>query len=153
MNMKRILMTAAAIVLGTAAFTPAQAHAQAGFNVVIGNAPPPARYEVVPVARRGHVWSPGHWSWNGRKHVWVQAHWERARAGHYYQRPQWRQGNNGWHLNRGGWQRRAYSDSHHRAVVVHPANHHRAAVHNRRDRDRDGVPNRYDSRPYNPRRY
>jgi hypothetical protein len=142
MNMKRILMTAAAIVLGAAAFTPAQAQAQVGVNVVIGKAPPPVRYETVPVARRGHVWAPGHWSWNGRRHVWVQGHWERARAGHYYQHPQWRQGNNGWRLNRGGWQREAYS-----------GNHHRAVAHGRRDHDRDGVPNRYDSRPHNPRRY
>lgn len=162
--MKKILITAAAIILSTAAFIPAQAHAQVGFNIVIGNAPPPVRYEVVPAARRGYVWTPGYWDWSGRRHVWTQGQWERSRAGHHYQRPQWSQGNNGWQLNRGGWQRGAHPGNQSRAVVAapnhqgrafvaHPGNQGRAAGQKRSDRDGDGVPNRYDNRPDNPRRY
>lgn len=104
--MKRILCTtAAAIVLSMAAFIPTQAVAQIAFNIVIGDAPPPVRYEVVPRARRGYEWAPGYWNWNGRRHVWARGHWERVRVGHYYQRPEWQQNNDGWRLNRGGWQR------------------------------------------------
>ena len=28
-----------------------------------------------PAPRAGHIWSPGHWEWNGRRHVWVAGHW------------------------------------------------------------------------------
>ncbi|MFD2271134.1 hypothetical protein ACFS07_08310 [Undibacterium arcticum] len=102
--MKRILYTAAAIILSTAAVIPTQAVAQVGVNVIIGNAPPPVRYEVVPAPRRGQEWAPGYWNWNGGRHVWTAGHWERVRVGQYYQRPEWQQDNDGWRLNRGGWQ-------------------------------------------------
>ncbi|CAN5858119.1 hypothetical protein BH11PSE12_BH11PSE12_34930 [soil metagenome] len=62
--MKRILCTAAAIVISCAAFISAQAIAQVGFNIVIGNEPPPARYAVVPAPRRGYEWAPGYWNCN-----------------------------------------------------------------------------------------
>jgi hypothetical protein len=140
-DMKRIICTAAAIVLGTAAFIPAQAIAQVGFNIVIGNAPPPPRYEVMPAPRRGYEWAPGYWNWNGRKHVWTRGHWERVRAGQYYQRPEWQQGNDGWRLNRGGWQSGERHDNRN-------ANGYRGNG----DRDGDGVPNRRDSNPDNPHR-
>jgi hypothetical protein len=164
--MKRILITAAAIVLGTTAFIPVQAQAQVGVNIVIGNAPPPVRYEVAPAARRGYVWSPGYWNWSGRRHAWTRGHWERSRAGYRYQRPQWSHNNHGWHLNRGGWQHGVHAGHHGRHVAAYPRNHGRnmvapplrhghghAPMANRRDRDGDGVPNRYDQRPNNPYRY
>ncbi len=131
--MKRFLLTAAAIVFSTAAFVPTQAAAQVGFNIIIGNAPPPVRYEVVPAARRGSEWIPGYWNWNGRRHVWSAGHWERVRAGQFYQRPEWRQSNDGWRLNRGGWQR---GERHH--------NRNDHGNRGRGDRDRDGIPNRRD---------
>jgi hypothetical protein len=142
--MKRLLGTVAAIVLGTAAFIPAQAKAQVDFHVVIGSAPPPPRYEVVPAPRRGYVWAPGYWDWNDRRHVWTHGHWQRARGGYTYQRPEWRRDRAGWRLNRGGWQHAGYR-----------GDRDRDGISNRRDRDRDGdgVPNRYDHRPNNPRRY
>lgn len=142
--MKRILCTAAAIILSTAAFMPTQAAAQVGVSIVIGNAPPPPRYEVVPAPRRGYEWAPGYWNWNNRRHVWVAGHWERARPGQYYQRPEWQRGNDGWRLNRGGWQRGERHDN--RPHNMHPG-------HGRGDRDGDGVPNRHDRRPNDPRRY
>lgn len=154
--MKRILCTVAAIVLGTAAFVPTQAVAHASVNIVIGNAPPPVRYEVIPAPRRGYVWAPGYWGWDGRRHVWIRGHWERVRVGHYYQRPEWQQRNDGWHLNRGGWRR---GERHDNRYEYGNRGHGRGdrdrdGVPNRvdRDRDGDGVPNRYDSNPNNPRR-
>jgi hypothetical protein len=127
--MKRALIAATALVLSAAAWLPAQAFAGAHVDIVVREAPPPPRYEVVPGPRHGYVWSPGYWNWNGRRYVWIGGHWERLRPGYAYHRPEWRHGERGWHLNRGGWQRRAYAD-----------------------RDRDGVPNRFDRRPVNPYR-
>jgi hypothetical protein len=156
-DMKRLLFTVAAIAFSTAAFIPVQATAQVGVNIVIGNAPPPPRYEVVPSARRGHEWVPGYWNWNGRRHVWTAGHWERVRAGYIYQRPEWRQSNNGWQLNRGGWQRGERHDNRH--FNGNRGNNGRGdrdhdGISNRMDRDRDGdgVSNRRDSNPNNPRR-
>ncbi|NMM36306.1 MAG: hypothetical protein HHJ09_02175 [Glaciimonas sp.] len=142
--MKRILCNAAAIVaLSTAAFIPMQAVAQVGINIVIGNAPPPVRYEVVPAPRRGYEWAPGYWNWNGRKHIWARGHWERVRAGQYYQRPEWQQDNDGWRLNRGGWQRGERRDNRNE-------NENRGKGHG--DRNHDGEPNRQDHRPNDARR-
>jgi hypothetical protein len=125
---------------------------QGNLNLVIGSAPPPPRYEVVPGARRGHEWAPGYWNWNGRRFVWAEGHWERVRAGHYYEQPQWKQGNDGWRLNRGGWQPGDRRDN--RNVNQGYGDQDRDGVPNRADRDRDGdgVPNRQDNQPDNPRR-
>jgi hypothetical protein len=132
-NMKRMLCAAAAIAaISTVAFIPTEAMAQVGINVVIGTAPPPPRYEVVPAPRRGYEWAPGYWNWNGRRHVWVAGHWERVRPGHHYERPEWVHANDGWHMNRGGWQE--------------------GERHGGGDRDHDGVPNRMDRHPDNPYR-
>jgi hypothetical protein len=144
--MKRIFVAAAAIAIGTAAFIPTQAFAQVDFNIVIGNAPPPVRYEVVPAPRRGYEWAPGYWNWNGRHHQWSQGHWERARPGYAYQRPEWRQAGDGWRLNRGGWTHVESRGGHNyqgsrQDMERHDGRGHRGG---HGDRDRDGVPNRYD---------
>ncbi|MBQ5942398.1 MULTISPECIES: YXWGXW repeat-containing protein [unclassified Massilia] len=133
--MKSILAATAAVLIGTAAFTPAQADAAIHTEVVVVHkAPPASRHEAVPAARRGYDWVPGYWDWNGRRHVWVSGHWERDRPGYAYQRPEWRRDSSGWYLERGGWR-------------------HGERVAARRDRDGDGVPNRFDARPRNPNRY
>lgn len=136
--MKSILATAAAVLIGSAAFAPVQAsaapHHPRADVIVIQKAPPAPRREAVPAARRGFEWVSGYWNWNGRRHEWVAGHWEKVRPGYAYQRASWRHDRDGWHLERGGWQR---SD--------------RVAA--RRDHDRDGVPNRYDARPNNPYRH
>ena len=87
--------------------------------------PPPApRYERVPAARRGMVWSQGHWEWRGGRHVWVPGQWMRVRQGQHYVQPGWHQRNGQWVYAAGRW-----------------------------DRDGDGVPNRHDRRPNNPYRH
>jgi hypothetical protein len=123
--MKRVLCAAAAALISTAAFVPVQAFARDQV-IVVRQAPPPPRHEVVPAARHGYVWAPGYWNYNGHRYVWTKGHWERERAGYAWRRPEWRQGPRGWEMDRGGW--------------------------NRGDRDGDGVPNRHDSRPNNPNR-
>ena len=79
--MKRTLAFAALLALGSTAFTPLPAAAQPGIAVVIGAVPPPPRYERIPSARRGYIWSQGHWEWNGRRHVWAPGRSEERRVG------------------------------------------------------------------------
>ncbi|MES2261179.1 MAG: YXWGXW repeat-containing protein [Pseudomonadota bacterium] len=94
---------AALLAISSAAFLPAQAMAQVDFNIVVGNAPPPPRFESVPVARRGHVWVPGYWNWDGNRHVWLGGHWEAERVGYQFRRAEWVRDRDGWRLDRGGW--------------------------------------------------
>lgn len=143
--MKRILTLAAFLTLGSAAFAPAPAMAQSHVSVVIG-APPPPIYERVPVARRGHVWSPGHWEWNGRRHNWQRGVWLVERPGYAYSAPVWYQDNGRWQMRQGGWARGGRD----RDRDGIPDRFERPR--HDRDRDHDGVPNRYDRSPDNPRR-
>ncbi len=105
--MKRILI-AATLALAGAAALPAYANPHVDFQIVIGNAPPPPRHEVVPPPRPHQVWVPGYWSWSGHRHVWVAGHWERARVGQHFRAPHWQRVHNGWHFDRGGWERKPH---------------------------------------------
>ena len=120
---KSLLVALCAASLGGVA-VPMTASADVGvyFNV----APPPARYEAVPEARHGYVWSSGYWNSKNEKHVWQAGHWERERAGYHFTQPTWTQ-RNAWQLERGRW--------------------------NKGDRDHDGVPNSADRAPDNPNRH
>jgi hypothetical protein len=78
------------------------AHALVEVNVQ----PPAPRVVVVPAARRGYVWAPGYWRWNGRKHVWVEGHWLRERRGEHWVPAHWEEGRRGyWHFEEGHWER------------------------------------------------
>lgn len=67
--------------------------------------PPPPRYEPVPRARRGMVWSQGHWEWRGRQYVWLPGQWLRVRPGQAYRQPHWVQRSGQWVFVAGGWGR------------------------------------------------
>jgi hypothetical protein len=162
--MKKILLTAVMLMTGVAAWAPTQANAQVGVSIVIGNAPPPPRYEVVPAPRYGYVWIPGYWNWDGRRHVWHEGYWERERPGFFFEEPHWYQGPNGWVLERGGWREgdRARWEYEHRTErydwrngprpgpdrnhdgVPDRFEHNDRDRHGNGDRDHDGVPNRVD---------
>lgn len=101
--MKPGFYAAAMIALTSAAFLPAQAQVRVDFNAVIDNAPPPPRFESVPQVRRGQVWAPGYWNWDGQRHVWIAGQWQPERSGYQYQRAEWVRDNNGWRLKPGGW--------------------------------------------------
>ena len=101
--MKPTFYAAALIAISAAAFLPAQSMAQVGVNIVIGNAPPPLKFESVPQARRGYVWAPGYWNWDGQRHVWAAGEWQPERSGSRYRSAEWVRENNNWRLNRGGW--------------------------------------------------
>ena len=136
--MKNVLLSAAAaLVLSTVSVVP-PAMAK-GEVVIVRVAPPAARQERVPAARRGYEWAPGYWNWTGRKYTWVKGHYEKVRRGQSYQRAEWREGPNGWEFNRGGW-RAGQRDSDGDGI----------RNRNDRDRDNDGVRNRDDRRPNDP---
>jgi len=118
---KLIIGSLLAASLGALAL-PAAARTEVFVNI----APPPLRYEPVPVHRVGYVWVPGYWDYRGHRYVWIGGHYARHRPGHYYAQPVWVSDHRGYYVRHGGW---------------------------RRDADGDGVPNRYDRRPYNPYRY
>ena len=155
--MKRTLAFAALLALGSTAFTPLPAAAQPGIAVVIGAAPPPPRYERIPSARRGYIWSQGHWEWNGRRHVWAPGVWLAERPGYAYSAPVWYQDGGRWQMRQGGWARGG-RDRDRDGIPDRFEHGHRGGgdrdhdgVPNRYDRDRDGdgVPNRYDRAPDN----
>ena len=175
--MKRTLALAALLALGSAAVAPLPAIAQPNVSVIIGAAPPPPRFERVPVARRGYVWSQGHWEFNGRRHYWVPGVWLVERPGYVYSAPVWYEDHGRWQMRPAAWSRggrdrdhdgipdrferpRYNGDRDHDGVpdrFERPrpyGDRDRDGVPNRHDRDRDGdgVPNRHDRQPDNPRR-
>ena len=127
---------ATAAVLVAAAWSTGAAAAPISVDIRV--APPAPRYEVVPAARDGYMWVPGHWDWRGRRHHWVSGTWVRERPGYVYTQPTWVNNDGRWYLYRGEWARRGDRDG--------------DGIPNRfdrndgryRDRDRDGIPNRWD---------
>src|SRR5262249_3065602 len=140
---KSKLIAAAALTLGMAAIAPTQALAQVGVSLVIGNAPPPPRFESVPPARVGYVWAPGYWNWDGYRHVWVGGHWMPERRGYRYHPAEWVRVDNGWRLQQGGWN--TYYESPRYVEAPRYYEQHRYYRDGRyHDRDHDGVPDRRD---------
>ena len=119
---KKLVVTAlfAAGLLGATAVPLAPV---ASADVVVKVAPPAPRAERTPAPRKGYVWSPGHYKWNGKRHVWVAGSWHKERRGYAYSPPRWEERDGRWHYHASRW-----------------------------DRDGDGVPNDRDRRPDNPNR-
>jgi hypothetical protein len=144
---KKTWMLATAVLASATALmaSPAAAYTSVGVQigvpatVYVAPPPPPPVYQHAPAPRRGHVWVPGHWEWQGNRHAWVQGVYMRERPGYVYQQPQWVSHGDRWGYRAGHWQRR---------------DRDRDGIPNRYDRDRDGdgVPNRFDRSPNNPYR-
>lgn len=124
-------------------FTAIAPSAQAAVEVFINTPPPAARYEVVPVPRAGHVWSPGYWNWRNNRHVWVKGRWERERVGYFYHPNRWTERDGRWLHERSRWDRNRPMGDRDRDGIPNAVD---------RDRDGDGVRNRVDRQPDNPRR-
>jgi hypothetical protein len=92
-----------ATLLGCATAPPAAADVRVGIGVRI--APPAPRVVVVPGPRRGYVWAPGYWRWNGRQHIWVDGRWLRERRGRIWIADRWEQRDGGWRYAPGHWER------------------------------------------------
>jgi len=86
--MKRTLYSALPILAATA-FLGATPPAFAQVAIDIQVAPPVPRVIVAPPPRRGFVWAPGYWRWNGRRHVWMDGHWMRERPGFHWVPEAW----------------------------------------------------------------
>jgi hypothetical protein len=93
-------------------------------------APPELRYERQPRARRGYVWSPGHWQWRNNRFRWVKGSYVRVRAGYTYQQPSWVQRDGRWVMEESRW----VNDRDRDGVPDR--------LEGGRDRDRDGIPDR-----------
>ncbi|MDB5799695.1 MAG: hypothetical protein JWL63_634 [Rhodocyclales bacterium] len=117
---KRILVAAMLATSLGATVVPADA------AIYLREAPPAPRQEVMPPARRGYVWVPGHWDARGNRYRWVKGNWVRARHGFHYTAPNWVERDGRWYREGGSWMRG--------------------------DRDGDGIPNGADNNPNNPRR-
>ena len=64
--------------------------------------PPPPRAEVVPGARHGYVWEPGHYRWTGSAYVWVPGRWIGHRHGRWVE-GHWAFRYGAWHWVPGHW--------------------------------------------------
>lgn len=109
-------------------------------GVIYAPPPPsaPAYDEPVPPPRRGQVWIPGHWEYQGDNYYWVHGKFEAARSGYYYRQPEWQQDGNRWAYRGGGWIRGLQGRN------------TRPSMNNDLDSDGDGVPNRLDRLPADP---
>lgn len=99
---RRTLATlfAAALCLGLLA---SPALAQLSVSVTLGDEPPPPRHEVVHPARRGWVWVPGTWYWDGHRHSWADGHWIKARPGQRWVPARWERRGEYYRFEAGGW--------------------------------------------------
>lgn len=119
---KKILL--AALVAGS--FSAGISAPAVAAVVIVRQAPPAPRDEVVPPARRGYAWQNGHWEWRHNHYVWTRGMWVKERRGYRYNQPTWAERNGKWVMTRGSWARG--------------------------DRDGDGINNRHDAHPNNPNR-
>jgi WXXGXW repeat (2 copies) len=82
---------------------PPRAHARSVVDIDVS--PPPPRVVVEPAPRRGYVWAPGYWQWDGRRHVWVEGRWIRERRGEHWVPAHWEDHGGRWHFEEGHWAR------------------------------------------------
>ena len=74
---------------------------------VVGVAPPPPQYEVIPAAPGlGYVWIGGYWGWNLGRHVWIGGRWAMPPAGRSWVPGSWGRYGDGWRYRGGYWGRR-----------------------------------------------
>jgi hypothetical protein len=100
--LKKTLLCTALAVGSLAGFVPTLAQAQ--YTAIVRVAPPPPVQEVIPDARPGYIWAPGHHEWRDGQYVWMRGHWMADRSGYEYNAPRWVQRGNGeWYLVGGDW--------------------------------------------------
>lgn len=98
MSIRNVLLCAL-IAAGSAAMPAA-----AQINIIIGQAPPPARYEAVPAPRSGYAWAPGYWRWDDKRHVWSDGRWIMERPGSYWVADRWEPRNGRHYYRPGRWE-------------------------------------------------
>jgi hypothetical protein len=118
--------------------------------IYVDIAPPEPRHEILPPAREGFVWAPGHYVWRNGDYRWIPGHWVRAKRNMYWHPGHWVERNGRYVFVEPGWRRERFAYS----GYGYARDSDRDGIPNRvdRDRDNDGVPNRYDRAPDNPYR-
>jgi hypothetical protein len=103
--MKKVMVSTllAAGIIGAVAM-PLTSYAAVSIDV--GIAPPPVRYEAVPVQQPGYQWQAGHWDYQNNNHVWVNGVSVRDREGYNYTPHRWVQSGDKWHQEEGHWDKR-----------------------------------------------
>ena len=148
---KKVLVSAlfAAGMLGAAVMPQTSV---AAIDVYVNFGPPAERYERVPEARRGYVWSPGYWDYRQDRHVWEKGAQVRERQGYAYEPNRWVERDGRWNLERSRWNHSQRGDSDgdgiHSSRDATPYGDKRA-----NDRDRDGVPDHRDAKPNNKNKH
>ena len=105
MSMRNVLclsMTLSALAMPAAAQVHVYPPAPPG--VVIHVAPPAPYFEPLPPPRRGYVWAPGYWQWEGERHVWVPGRHMERRSGHYWVADSWHERDGRHHFTPGRWE-------------------------------------------------
>jgi hypothetical protein len=104
-NVRKVLLLSllcTTTVVGTVAVP---AIARPAVAIEINVAPPPPREEVVPPPRRGYVWAPGYWRWDGHQHVWAKGRWKKERPGSHWVAENWEERGGRHHFEPGHWAR------------------------------------------------
>ena len=104
MKLKNILLSVLIAVLLSACVVAPARHHHAFVEVAVR--PPAPRVVVVPAPRRGYIWAPGYWRWNGHAHVWVEGVWIRSRPSERWVPAHWEEFRPGrWRFEEGHWER------------------------------------------------
>jgi hypothetical protein len=103
-RMMSCVLIASAALASCAATPPERSPVRVGVAVRV--APPPARVLVIPPPRRGYVWAPGYWRWNGHRYMWIDGRWLRERRGHAWVEDRWEDRGGDWVYVRSHWVRR-----------------------------------------------
>jgi hypothetical protein len=121
--------------------------------VYVDIAPPAPRVEVVPAARPGYVWAPGHYEWRRGEYRWVSGHYIREVRGKYYHPAHWVERDGRWVYVEPGFRAERFAhNENYRGYAYRDRDHDGVPNGADRDRDGDGVPNKYDRAPDNPNR-
>src|SRR4051794_8117707 len=102
MRVIHIRSAVAAALLATGLGLPTAALVRAEVIVI---APPAPRVEAVPAPRKGYVWAPGYWRWEGRHHVWVPGYYVRVQHGRHWVPEHWEERGGRWYFRKGHWER------------------------------------------------
>lgn len=134
-------MRISAFCLALAMGVPLGAGAQVSINIqlpgLVTVAPPPLRYERVPLPRGGQVWVTGHWAWDDDAYAWRAGQWRAARPDHAYVPGRWMQADNGWRWVEGDWKRHKVKHRDRDHDGDRDRDHERRRGHDRYDRDDD----------------
>ncbi|ARB27177.1 YXWGXW repeat-containing protein [Pseudomonas tolaasii] len=72
-------------------------------EVIIRQAPPAERVEVIPAERPGYAWDRGHWRWEGGAYAWVPGHWQPVERNGRWEPGHWESRGPNWYWREGHW--------------------------------------------------